>query len=1312
MAGFELVPLDDSDRAGSGWELTPIEPEKPSVLKTVLLENPGTAILETGANLLSQGVALPAAGLAGIGTAAARAMGLTDKEPADVVHAVGGALTYTPRGEFGKAATAIATAPFEALAKVGQGAGDWILDKTGSPTAATAIDTAINAAPMAVVPALKASRSAAARGLLEHHADPSPAVLQRLLRMPEDQAVATYEAWRQGKAAKEGGQDGASKSPVQGRVQRVGADAATLPEPEQSGFQALRREGDQGLPAVGELQEFPGRYGAEAAPGSVAGATGRERGLRADELPLDGTEISGRQPEGLLQSGTERRTSEYRGGGAAAEDVPQHFPASAVEARNGRTAGAVGPDDAARRANADYLAGQDAEHRRLGAGNRDQPDNAAGTSFPLRDRDGASHEQSGPAQESLARAERILSERGSIAGFIDHYNTNVRDGNTVESFSRHPDGSHTLRVTNGQAARNVTIPADKLPEYLAALRDPAKVAEIEARNAGDVVLGKRVRDLDDAALGRMRGMVSLSDAARAKLEREAKRREVDTAAHQAATSPLNNKPQPTLAQIEAGTYAKGHIDLHGLPISIENPKGSIRRGTDASGRQWETKLENHYGYFKRSAAKDGDHVDVFIGERPESTRAFVIDQIDPKTGKYDEAKVILGALDEADAKRIYHANYEPGWKGMGAITPMEIDALKGWIGSAESKKPVALPKIAGKAITEFDDVALARMANSPTYGEAARAKVQAEIERRTASADFSPDAAQDMAAGVQNGTWNPGAQYQPFVDQVRAPVSAAKTVADLPAPLRRERIIKDLADALDTHVYEGRVKGKNRLGFFRPANREVRIKNAADIEVAAHELAHLLDNKISALSAAWRSDKVLREQLKSVSYDQKSVTEGFAESVRLWATQGDVLEARAPRVFQWLEGFANSHEYGPALRRTQSQMHAWFEQDALNRARSKIGDPDKFGNSPIMQHLGDWWKQQRKEWRQSVSDDLAGLYDAERSLTGKISPTGAYETARLSRGAPAITDGAIRFGAPLRKADGSYTFTGKGLHEILRPVSGRIEDFMLYAVGKSAQELMGQKREHLFSPAEIEAMIKLETPEFRTALNEFQTWNRAIVDYAQAHGVVNAESRAMWNRQIYLPFWRVSQPGEWKGGKVGDWQGVKALTGGTSNIRDVLSNVIGNANLLITKARVNDLMATYDVIRRIEKLEGRVESGKESSTAMLLRMLRDHGYEEIERVFKEEFKASKGRAFEIIMNVMDDTEDPKVFERYRGLVPDEVIRRAYGKRVNWGGDEVRRLAGVIDAKGNVMPGYVMLDNGLINRVASCPLTPPIRILGK
>lgn len=75
------------------------EPERPSVLKTVALENPLTAAGEAALNLGSQAVGMPVAGLAGLATAAGNAMGLTDKSAADVVHSVGDALTYRPRGE-------------------------------------------------------------------------------------------------------------------------------------------------------------------------------------------------------------------------------------------------------------------------------------------------------------------------------------------------------------------------------------------------------------------------------------------------------------------------------------------------------------------------------------------------------------------------------------------------------------------------------------------------------------------------------------------------------------------------------------------------------------------------------------------------------------------------------------------------------------------------------------------------------------------------------------------------------------------------------------------------------------------------------------------------------------------------------------------------------------------------------------------------------------------------------------------------------------------------------------------------------------
>ncbi len=132
-------------------------------------------------------------------------------------------------------------------------------------------------------------------------------------------------------------------------------------------------------------------------------------------------------------------------------------------------------------------------------------------------------------------------------------------------------------------------------------------------------------------------------------------------------------------------------------------------------------------------------------------------------------------------------------------------------------------------------------------------------------------------------------------------------------PIRREDIIVPFAKDLGASIYSGRVKMKNALGFFRRGNGEVRIKRHADLEVTAHEMAHLIDARVPALSREWRNNTALRKELKSVSYDQNSVPEGWAESVRLWMTQPEVLQQRAPMVFDWIEGFvAGDKKYGAA----------------------------------------------------------------------------------------------------------------------------------------------------------------------------------------------------------------------------------------------------------------------------------------------------------------------------------------------------------------------------------------------------------------
>ena len=126
-------------------------------------------------------------------------------------------------------------------------------------------------------------------------------------------------------------------------------------------------------------------------------------------------------------------------------------------------------------------------------------------------------------------------------------------------------------------------------------------------------------------------------------------------------------------------------------------------------------------------------------------------------------------------------------------------------------------------------------------------------------------------------------------------------------------------------------------------------------------------------------------ELKSVSYDQKTVKEGFAEGVRLFLTQPDALEAKAPKVYAWLESFTNTHEYGPALRKAQADMTAWFGQDALNRARSKIGT-----EKPLSQHLDGLFDRMR----QATVDDLHGIYRMARDLKGDIAPVGDFALQR------------------------------------------------------------------------------------------------------------------------------------------------------------------------------------------------------------------------------------------------------------------------------------------------------------------------------
>lgn len=158
---------------------------------------------------------------------------------------------------------------------------------------------------------------------------------------------------------------------------------------------------------------------------------------------------------------------------------------------------------------------------------------------------------------------------------------------------------------------------------------------------------------------------------------------------QIATASAEVNTAPTEAQKEAGNYKKGHVQVGTFDITIEQPQGSVRKGTDADGKQWESKMHNTYGYIRGAVGVDGDHIDVFLSNDIDGWnghKVFVVDQYNPD-GTFDEHKVMLGFNDADEAKSDYLANYEKGWEYGRRIdiTGVNLEDFEKWIESSKRK---------------------------------------------------------------------------------------------------------------------------------------------------------------------------------------------------------------------------------------------------------------------------------------------------------------------------------------------------------------------------------------------------------------------------------------------------------------------------------------------------------------------------------------------------------------------------------------------------------------------------------------------------
>lgn len=334
--------------------------------------------------------------------------------------------------------------------------------------------------------------------------------------------------------------------------------------------------------------------------------------------------------------------------------------------------------------------------------------------------------------------------------------------------------------------------------------------------------------------------------------------------------------QPSDAQIDAYNFSKGEpIPVtSGLRFLTETKKGAVRRSKPGAAKKWETTMQHHYGDLEGTKAADGDAIDAFwVGS---GNRHFVIDQVDPATGKYDEPKVMLFVRDEAAARAAYLANYEPGWQGLGAITEKSAADLKAW-----AKDDVA----SKKAVGDISGAAGRSTGSDPAARDGEqRADADRGVDDRDAG-DGRQDAepGRDVAAGIAGAGGAAPAPAQPggdrapltiHIDGKKRQLQPVDPLAAADSPARGDRrkvqphhvaVIRQIAAMVGKEVvFYSDPDGDIGDGFVMPGvNGTIFISDhtsVSPIAVFGHELFHLIRREVPAAHRA--ITKVVRERLK------------------------------------------------------------------------------------------------------------------------------------------------------------------------------------------------------------------------------------------------------------------------------------------------------------------------------------------------------------------------------------------------------------------------------------------------------------------
>jgi len=183
----------------------------------------------------------------------------------------------------------------------------------------------------------------------------------------------------------------------------------------------------------------------------------------------------------------------------------------------------------------------------------------------------------------------------------------------------------------------------------------------------------------------------------------------------AGTPPANDgapgapTKKPGKAALGAADTVVNRYQFAGLPIAVENARGSTRHWTDAEGNETgATHMLHDYGFIEGVMGSDGEEVDCYIGPTEDAPDVHVVHQLRaPDFKVHDEDKTMIGFPDAASAKEAHLAHRNDGDRSFGGMSTIPLDRFK-----AKLQRRTGTGKIRASAPTDPTFTAIMKMVDS------------------------------------------------------------------------------------------------------------------------------------------------------------------------------------------------------------------------------------------------------------------------------------------------------------------------------------------------------------------------------------------------------------------------------------------------------------------------------------------------------------------------------------------------------------------------------------------------------------------------